>query len=201
MGVTFDKNRNKWYAQAKNKGINHYLGRFDLKEDAQNAVNEFRKINPLPEPKPYRSKYEQKRARGGCGICGRLAIENRSVCQICKDKIAARKLNKNMTPEAIEKRNKQAQERHRIRRFRVIQHYGGKCQCCGEAEIRFLTIDHIGGKGVGANHRKRIGSGSAIAQWLITNNFPEGFQVLCFNCNCASGIYGVCPHVTLHDAI
>jgi hypothetical protein len=22
----------------------------------------------------------------------------------------------------------------------------------------------------------------------------EGFTILCFNCNCAKGIYGTCPH-------
>ena len=26
------------------------------------------------------------------------------------------------------------------------------------------------------------------------NNYPEGFQVLCSNCNFAKGKYGSCPH-------
>ena len=30
---------------------------------------------------------------------------------------------------------------------------------------------------------KKIGLGR-LHKWLIDNNFPKGFQTLCFNCNC-----------------
>ena len=73
----------------------------------------------------------------------------------------------------------------------VFDHYGRKCVCCGEENEGFLTIDHI--KGNGTNHRKEIGNHIEI--WLVKNNFPEGFQTLCFNCNW--GKYnngGICPH-------
>ncbi len=33
-----------------------------------------------------------------------------------------------------------------------------------------------------------------LNQWLITNNFPKGFQILCWNCNYAKGVFGECPH-------
>ena len=37
--------------------------------------------------------------------------------------------------------------------------------------------------------------GTKFYRWLKRNNFPEGFQVLCFNCNCGKEINkGVCPH-------
>ncbi len=66
----------------------------------------------------------------------------------------------------------------------VLGHYSPTltCQRCGFSDIRALTIDHI--KGDGARHRKRIGklSGSEFYKWLIKNNFPSGFQVLCWNC-------------------
>ena len=26
------------------------------------------------------------------------------------------------------------------------------------------------------------------------NNYPVGFRVLCWNCNCSIGMYGECPH-------
>lgn len=68
-----------------------------------------------------------------------------------------------------------------------------KCNCCGELEILFLSIDHINNDG--AEHRKKIGgSGTTMYYWLIRNNFPTGFQVLCFNCNQGKRILGVCPH-------
>lgn len=81
-------------------------------------------------------------------------------------------------------------ERARLRR-EAFDHYGWACACCGEDGPEFLTIDHINNDG--ANHRAAIGNAS-IPRWLKKNGFPEGFQTLCFNCNCAKGIHGVCPH-------
>lgn len=78
-------------------------------------------------------------------------------------------------------------------RVDAIEHFGGKCACCGETEPDFLAIDHINNDG--AEHRKEIGSdGRALYLWLRRNNYPEGFQVLCHNCNMAKGLYGICPH-------
>jgi hypothetical protein len=78
------------------------------------------------------------------------------------------------------------------RKLKVLTHYGLKCKCCGESEIKFLTIHHMNNDG--KEHRKIIGNGSPIYRWLIENDFPSGFQVLCMNCNWAKGIYGECPH-------
>jgi len=75
-------------------------------------------------------------------------------------------------------------------RKEVLEHYGGKCACCGETKYEFLSIDHINGGG--SKHRKEING--MICPWLKNNNFPDGFQVLCYNCNQAKGIYGYCPH-------
>lgn len=74
----------------------------------------------------------------------------------------------------------------------VLDHYGKKCVCCGETNLKFLTIDHINGGGT--KHRKKI-KGEKITTWLCKNNFPKGFQVLCFNCNWGKHINGgICPH-------
>ena len=76
-----------------------------------------------------------------------------------------------------------------------MAHYSGgspKCACCGESMFEFLSIDHIGGGGKA--HRKKIGGSSYLYSWLERNGFPEGFQVLCHNCNQAIGIFGYCPH-------
>lgn len=68
------------------------------------------------------------------------------------------------------------------------------CICCGETELEFLTIDHINGGG--RKHFKKIGgSGVIFYRWLIQNNFPHGFQVLCMGCNYVKHIYGECKHV------
>jgi hypothetical protein len=55
-----------------------------------------------------------------------------------------------------------------------------------------LTIDHVNNNG--AQHRRTMGEGS-ISSWLKTHGWPDGFQVLCFNCNCGRQYNGgICPH-------
>ena len=88
--------------------------------------------------------------------------------------------------------------REKVRR-EVLLHYGNKCVCCGESIFEFLTLDHINGHG--NEHRKAITGykGGRIWQWLKDNNYPEGFQVLCYNCNCAKGKSGICPHERIRN--
>jgi hypothetical protein len=92
------------------------------------------------------------------------------------------------------------QKRNPQIKIEVFTHYSNgtpKCACCGETEIRFLTIDHINGGG--NKQRKQLGlSGSGIYKWLIRNGFPEGYQVLCYSCNLGRAHNkGVCPHKDL----
>lgn len=80
-------------------------------------------------------------------------------------------------------------------RFDVLNFYSfGKleCACCGEKEYRFLTIDHVNGGGNKHRKEKNIGS---LPMWLESRDFPEGYQVLCYNCNCGRAWNnGICPH-------
>ncbi len=104
---------------------------------------------------------------------------------------------------AAKLRHKRVAECARIRRHllrvQVIEKYGSICKCCGESEIDFLSIDHINGGGT--QHRKKIGL-AAMYQWLRRHNFPEGFQVLCMNCNWGrSRNGGNCPHESKKDCI
>jgi hypothetical protein len=77
-------------------------------------------------------------------------------------------------------------------RDRVMEHYGGKCACCGEMAPEFLTIDHINNNG--AKHRKELGGSGPLCRWIIKNNFPPDLQILCWNCNMAKSQHGTCPH-------
>lgn len=85
-------------------------------------------------------------------------------------------------------------DHYRKIRDRVLKHYGNKCVCCGISENKFLAMDHVNGNG--NQHRLSICGHKKmrIHSWLIKNNFPDNFQILCHNCNMAKGIYGVCPH-------
>lgn len=72
-----------------------------------------------------------------------------------------------------------------------IQAYGGCCQCCGESNHKFLTLEHLNGRD--KSKKRRTG----IIAWNIARieGFPDTYTVLCFNCNCAKGAYGICPHM------
>jgi len=78
----------------------------------------------------------------------------------------------------------------------VYNAYGGyRCNCCGEDERRFLSIDHVNNDG--AAHRRAHGhtTGEKMHRWLIREGFPSGFQVLCMNCQWGKrNNNGVCPH-------
>jgi hypothetical protein len=79
-------------------------------------------------------------------------------------------------------RRKTARKRRKEERARVINHYSnGKnaCEICGITDIDVLSIDHINGGG--GKHRKET-HGQHIDHLLIMNNFPEGYRVLCMNC-------------------
>jgi len=82
-------------------------------------------------------------------------------------------------------------------RLRVLKHYSGEnpsCACCGESEVKFLTLDHTNNDGYKTRSNGKRAAGSELCRWIIKNQFPPIFQVLCFNCNCAKGFYEVCPH-------
>lgn len=79
-------------------------------------------------------------------------------------------------------------------RMAALNHYSNndpKCACCAERTYEFLAIDHINGNG--KEHRRQVGN-SNIYDALRKAGYPEGFQVLCHNCNSAKGFYGQCPH-------
>jgi hypothetical protein len=89
-----------------------------------------------------------------------------------------------------------SQRYHRKLRDEVMRHYCGgtdpACECCGEDTFEFLSIDHI--HGGGRKHREQIGCRKAMYGWLKRNGYPDGFRVLCHNCNQALGNWGYCPH-------
>ena len=65
------------------------------------------------------------------------------------------------------------------------------CQCCGETLFEFLSIDHINGNG---NAHRRSINRKNIFGYLRARGWPEGYRVLCMNCNISHGFYGYCPH-------
>lgn len=89
-----------------------------------------------------------------------------------------------------------ARERFEVKR-QTIEAYGGKCKCCGEELLEFLTMDHI--RGGGNKHRREVKkTGMSFYRFLRKEGYPKkDYRVLCFNCNCSIGLFGYCPHEIL----
>lgn len=103
----------------------------------------------------------------------------------------ARSANRTWYLQNLEHQHARVARKHRAEREACFQKYGGVCACCGEHRYEFLAIDHINGGGI--RHRKQLKI-TKIARWLARNGFPDGYRVLCHNCNMALGQYGYCPH-------
>ena len=117
----------------------------------------------------------------------------------------ARTKARTSTPEYKTKRK----SKRYSERLKVLQYYSKDlsksdipcCRCCGESHNKFLAIDHIAGRKQMDSEPEllELGYSSSLASsnliiWIIKNNFPKGFQILCHNCNVAKGHYGECPH-------
>jgi hypothetical protein len=78
-------------------------------------------------------------------------------------------------------------------RLEGIAALGGRCECCGEEDEPFLTLEHRAEVPRFTNGKRITGKGA----WAIARRDdydPDLYGLLCFNCNCAKGAYGSCPH-------
>lgn len=131
---------------------------------------------------------------------------DRKLCGICVDCSSAVKLNSirctncnlrmrewNKNRDLADRRPVDKKIRFRLKQD-VISGYGGKCVCCNESNLYFLSIDHINNNG--SKHRKEFGRTTKLYYWLKKNNYPrEDYQLLCFNCNLSKGFFGYCHTV------
>jgi len=106
----------------------------------------------------------------------------RRVCKRCR--------HKNQWPRHYAKNKDQILEKGKKRtkanKLQVIDYYSNgtmKCNRCNMNDIRVLTLDHINGGGNA--HRKQVGNSTyfrLIQQYKKTNQWEDGYQVLCMNC-------------------
>jgi len=124
----------------------------------------------------------------------------RPKCSACCVKAVMASRSKRMDAYNMWQRNQ-----HQKIKLNVLTHYSNgllECACCGEREYAFLTLDHI--HGGGNKHRKAMGSFFNVYRQLYKELCkgvrPEGFRVLCLNCNFAEG-RGGCPHRLKREAM
>jgi len=113
-------------------------------------------------------------AAGRCR-CGKTRIANKLVCKRCANH--SKRILRNL-------------------KIKVLAGYGNKCACCGIIEYEFLSVDHV--KERGADERRRLGrratNSGSLYRKIIRENFPDLYQILCYNCNMSLGFFGYCPH-------
>ena len=99
---------------------------------------------------------------------------------------------------------KSKREQYYYDRLIILQAYSKRlsnsaipcCICCGENfHSDFLAIDHIEGRKQMDTIPElvKLGYSSKLLNhrlflWIIENNFPSGFQILCANCNFSKGM-------------
>jgi hypothetical protein len=107
--------------------------------------------------------------------CGKARIKNKLVCKRCANH------SKRILREL---------------KLKVLMGYGNKCACCEIAQYEFLSVDHV--KERGADERRRLGekatNSGSLYRKIIKENFPDCYQILCYNCNMSLGFFGYCPH-------
>ena len=74
--------------------------------------------------------------------------------------------------------DKRARKHRDYLRGLVLNHYGPCCCWCGEKDINSLQIDHILNNG---RDQKRYGENLSL--YIIKNNYPNAYQILCADCN------------------
>lgn len=107
----------------------------------------------------------------------------RGVCQL---KELKRREGIRTSPKQKRAWDRQEQERLRLE---VIDHYSKgtrKCTHCAYDNIKALCVDHIHNNG--AEERHKLGRASQVLRYLRKNKYPEGYQILCHNCNVAKQI-------------
>ena len=172
------------------------------------------KIENKVKEKEYRERPEVKAKR---------LLNERKPERKAKKKEYQKKYNATYysTPESKAKRStpeykaylKKYQKKNDDQRLKILQAYSKRlsnsdvpcCNCCGlNDHLDFLALDHVLGKKQMDSMPELVAIGysstlenNKLKDWIIRNNFPDGFQILCHNCNFAKGYprnNGKCPH-------
>lgn len=137
-----------------------------------------------------------------CEYCGKKFVQNPSFRRREIQRFCSRTCCLKAYQTSKDFKNRCAKRTHNIKMM-VLIHYSDnlpKCACCGETMFEALSIDHIN---CGGNkHRQIIGNrgGTGFYRWLIKNNFPIEYQVLCMNCQFGrKHNNGICPHKSIKN--
>lgn len=138
---------------------------------AKSGTRRYRKKNP----NAFKIQYHEAKRLGYCVSC-RVPEKPRYRGLLCFDC-------------SLTERQRQVKTK-----YKAMQKYGGKCSCCGEGRIAFLTIDHVNNDGADRRREPGYHGGGAFYRRLLRIEVDPTLQVMCYNCNCGRRSTGVCPH-------
>lgn len=204
--VLTQEQKERYYARSNKKRREKRAQMSPFEKEEYNSKRREKRHNMSPEERAqwlkHRSDvYQQKLADETSHVkiatygreYNRMRWANRTPEQKLAEKERLRLKRLAFTPEQVEKEREKGREKNRLLKELVINHYShGKNRCMsptcevpgGAKDIDVLNIDHINGGG--RRHMAEIkanGFGGTLYAWLRRNNFPDGFQVLCYNCN------------------
>lgn len=112
-----------------------------------------------------------------CDVCGkfdRCSNADSGICRACSNKL---------------KYNNVFNE--------LLKILGPICNCCGENNKEFLTLDHVNNDGYLIRNNK--GRNTCYYVWLKAlsdSNIRKNYQILCWNCNSGRAKQSdkICPH-------
>jgi hypothetical protein len=172
----YQKNKEKMDAQSRkwNKDNRELVNqrarkhRADNLEDARKYAREWHRNNPIKSKASGKKYYHSHKAE-----------RKANSIQWIKNN------REHYLKQQVQYNKENSEKKYKIRfanRMVVLSYYSLEsypiCTGCGEKEIGFLEIDHV--KGV---IEKDGRGGNALVKYIIDNNFPENYQVLCTNCN------------------
>jgi hypothetical protein len=139
-----------------------------------------------------RKLWKSREENNLCIYCGvNSPNEGKKGCKKCLE------LKSKKTSEFAINNKHKVKQYNLLVKHQVIEKYGGKCFCCGESEVLFLTIDHKNNDGFIERKNNNISNMSFYLR-LRKEEIREDLQILCWNCNLGKSVNnGVCPHIEI----
>lgn len=131
--------------------------------------------------------------------CSKNALGIQYHCKVCGKEMRREYIKAH--PDRIKETNANTRKKlgpgywrkkHQQFKLEMLEAFGKVCECCGETEITFLTLDHI--HGGGAKHRKAVGQAKILRQLRDAGWPKEGYRILCMNCQFGYMHGRTCPH-------
>lgn len=171
--------------------------------------------NPAHKLANEAARRTARKRQGVCVWCGKKPPrKNQKLCEVCGDqgKLNSKARRKRLLIDQLctkceirealpdgtrctvcreEHRLYSTQRYYRIR-AEVFEAYGNICNCCGEANTAFLTLDHVNNDG----SIDRLVNRKLSVLEKVWKRHREDIQLLCYNCNLGKAKNGgICPHV------